>query len=274
MCTNSYSKRYQGTYSEKYICNEEGTAINATAYWGHNCLANPILSELLFSTDTVYTQCDNSTWGSSQHNLSLTTEAPVNTIDNNNTDNMTFTEWDCFNWTYAGIVDLHCDSSLPPCKVANYTTLKSLPDARDCTTDKSEANWHTETVVVQQCYCFDTDIWFDPEADWNITYLNKNETFCSNYLCDEDGIWWVEYYFVDTTKPQSEWCATSMKKVYELNDTTNIDPTLIIPAGCDKKSGQWTEIAYCPQDDEAMERLRHSVYKFMILSMIMVLYNL
>lgn len=287
VCTNSYSTRYQGTYSEKYICNEKGDAINATVFWGHECLGRTVINEILFDLKTqtecynyTYTfqewcdwygdtsdGCPNKTttespswnWNSTNHEWNISFPSGTTVYDNR-----TVVMQECYNWTWSGYIEFNCDQSLPECPFMNYTYLEPLPEQRECTKEKSEANWHTQNHVVQQCVCHESDYYYEDNDYWNRIDLEQNETFCSNYLCDEEGLWFVEYNFVDITKPTTEWCLSSMDQVNDAIDgdgnETDINAALYYSAGCDKGSEYFMEVGYCPGDDAIMQYSMNMLY--------------
>ena len=268
VCSNSYSTKYQGTYSEKYICNEEGTAINTTIYWGHDCIGQndkPAFTTKVLDYETT-TYCYNETWdwdtwnywyGDYNYNYNTTTTTTTTTttspidVDIQNVtitptgfDDDTFIVTYCYNTSYVGYLQFNCDKSLPICPHTNYTYLEPLPEERECEKDKSKANWETEIEVVNQCLCYDQNYYYDWDTG-DFQWLDENATFCSNYLCDEDGIWYVEYDFVNTSRPKNEWCASTMDYVNETDGTVYE----YIPSGCDRDLGQWMVMEYCPDDD-------------------------
>ena len=180
ICSNSNSIEYQGSYSQKYICDEANNAINISFYWGYDCLATPEFSEQILNLDT-FTQCEYynySFFGDYYYSDYLDNYYDEWTYDNLTGDYTVFWK-ECYNYTDA---TANCDTSLPICNFANYSTFTPLPDEPSCSTDEALTNWASNSHVIGQCECMLT---------------NVSNAHCYTKMCNESGIFAVYLEDVD-----------------------------------------------------------------------------
>jgi len=93
-----------------------------------------------------------------------------------------------------------------------------------------------------------TDMVYHSDDDGNLSVAEmvdlyfseyaKDDISCLGRVCDENGIYWVEYEDVNTSLPADEWC--SMNGTYG-----GYDSETTVEAGCDKETKDFT-IVECP----------------------------
>ena len=264
---NSYSTRYQGTYSEEYVCNRAGDTVNIAVYWGHDCMGAPFLNEKILSMEYCYNITDD--YNTTSESLSF--EAQDINITNPST---TFTTI-CKNYTEDDL-SFNCDKSLPLCPVTTTVSLEPFPHS-NCAMDKSETNYHRESRIVQQCSCYDylADDYssFHSDIDGGNYPGVRTATACMNHLCNKHGIWEVIYESVDTSKPRNEWCASSMHDInitrHNYDHASDIYGYLVVKAGCQKPSGKLLEIEYCP-DKNAADNILRFFFNIIVFTIVVV----
>ena len=289
VCTNSYSTKYQGTYSQRYECADG--IVNNTIYWGHDCLGEPVIQATVLEWNTTF--CWNTTnpdsdsgggwywssydwnntyyydwnstyyhdWNSSYYYDSNSSSYHGNydtyTANNYTIDDIVYYER-CTWYTYEGWLNFNCDETLPLCTYANFTYLDPLEGERDCVNDKSKSNWETSSEPVNICSC-----WTVPDYDWYIgddgwwDYQITNITDCVMNVCNEEGIYEVYIEDVNTSLPQEQWCDEIDPDTLNTSDWWNV--YTLYEVGCDRDIGQWLEIAYCPSLDDHSNILKSTI---------------
>eukprot|EP01083_Nonionella_stella_P069678 185899_1 len=232
VCSNSYSTKYQGSFSEKYVCDESRGYVNRSFYWGHDCLSltkQPAFSVKVIGLNdedcyntTVRTRSSNGDGDRTARTLRGTS----------NTTTTTVTPTRIITNCTSNDIDYHfnCETSLPDCDTVHHTVYTPHHEVPDCSTDDDETNWITDAIVINQCICHNTS---GSISCWD-TFCNNTGIFNMWIDTEDDGVITLE-----------DVCAIDMD-ILDPNDT-HVHVEVSVWAGCNEKTGQYHTID-CPED--------------------------